>query len=373
MNNLRMSLACVAVAAVAISLSACKEGGTSVQASGGSGGATTATGGALMGSGGASDSGGVLGIGGASSKGGSGGAIQGTGGTGTGSTTRVGGGVGSGGILGGTGGRTSSRVTGTGGGAGNKGTGDASSPGGVAGGVTGKGGATSTGGGSSVAGLTIYYIRHAEVIANTVDPSEITMENADTLTDLGIRQVEALTTYLQGLGVTPDAILVSPHLRTQRTIGHYLAAKSLSGEIWMELAEASSAASTGATVPTTPKYIKYYKATIEVPSLVFRDPAKIEFWQNDNYESGLLMVMTSRDLLLERYSKSGKTILVVGHAIAGQMLIGLLRGDNLLNGPPTTGSSAVYIYNTGVMKVVQDASTGLFKLEGRNINNPVTK
>jgi broad specificity phosphatase PhoE len=130
---------------------------------------------------------------------------------------------------------------------------------------------------------------------------------------------------------------------------------------------------TGAAVPSEPKYIKYYKATIEIPGLFFRDPTHIEFRQNDNYESGLLMVMTSRDLLLERYSKSGKTIFVVGHAIAGKLLIGLLRGDNLQNGPPTTGSSAVYIYNTGFMKVVQDAWAGLFKLGGRNMNNPATK
>ena len=132
-------------------------------------------------------------------------------------------------------------------------------------------------------------------------------------------------------------------------------------------------ATTGAPVPTQPKYIKYYKATLDVPGLIFRDPAHIEFWQNDNYESGLLMVMTARDLLLERYGRSGKTIIVVGHAIAGQMLIGLLRGDDLLNGPTTTGSSAVYLLNTGIMKLAQDAATGLFKLEGRNINKPLTK
>jgi broad specificity phosphatase PhoE len=338
MNNPRLKPVCLVIAAV-VSLLACKDGGTSEPSVASGGAGTTNSGptgtGGITSSGGAASSGGATGSGGVTSSGGA----------------------------------TSSIVTGTGG----KASGGISLVGGSTGGATGEGGATSTGGGGSVAGLTIYYIRHAEVIANTVEPSEITLENADALTDLGIRQVEALTTYLQGLGVTPDAILVSPHLRTQRTIGPYLVAKNLPGEIWMELAEASSATSTGAAVPTAPKYIKYYKATIEVPSLVFRDPAHIEFWQNDNYESGLLMVMTSRDLLLERYSKSGKTIFVVGHAIAGQMLIGLLRGDNLLGGPPTTGSSAVYIYNTGVMKVVQDATTGLFKLDGRNINNPATK
>ncbi len=246
------------------------------------------------------------------------------------------------------------------------------------GGVQAIGGRSLTGGstpddtGDAGAGLTLYYVRHAEVVANTLDVSQVTLENADTLTDLGLRQAEALGTYLQEMGVTPDAILVSPHLRAQRTIEPYLSATNLPGEVWMELAEASDKPATGAPIPSQPKYIKYYKATLEIPNLTFRDPAAIEFWQNDNYESGLLMVMTARDLLLERYGGSGKTIFVVGHAIAGQMLIGLLRGDPLLNGPPT-GTGAVYLLNTGVMKLTQDASTGLFKLDGRNINKPSTK
>lgn len=141
----------------------------------------------------------------------------------------------------------------------------------------------------------------------------------------------------------------------------------------MELAEASDKKATGAPLPAEPKYIRFYKATLEIPSLTFRDPAKVEFWQNDTYEAGLLMVTTARDLLLDRYSQSGKTLIVVGHAIAGQLLIGLLRGEDLLNGPVASGPSAVYILNTGVMKLTQDPSTGLFKLDGRNMNNPPTK
>lgn len=228
------------------------------------------------------------------------------------------------------------------------------------------------GGGDVELGLTLYYVRHAEVVANTLDAGQVTLENADTLTELGLRQAEALATYLRGMGVTPDAVLVSPHLRAQRTIQPYLSATNVPGEVWMELAEASDKPATGAAVPSQPKYIKYYKATLETPNLTFRDPGAIEFWQNDNYESGLLMVMTARDLLLERYGRSGKTILVVGHAIAGQLLIGLLRGDPLLDGPPT-GTGAVYLLNTGVMKLTQDVATGLFKLDGRNINKPATK
>jgi broad specificity phosphatase PhoE len=343
MKHPTLMSACLVSLVTVLGLPACKDGAGGASTSGGdSGGATAVSGGAAGG--------------GVSGRDAGGGALSsaGAGGPGQGGSASTGG---NGASTGGSSARTS-----------NSGLGGGTSLGGSKAGDT-----VGTGGLAAGAGLTLYYIRHAEVVANTVDAGQVTIENADTLTELGLRQVEALTTYLGGLGITPDAIVVSPHLRAQRTIGPYLLATKLQGEVWMELAEASDKTATGAPVPTQPKYIKYYKATLDVPGLAFRDPARIEFWQNDNYESGLLMVMTARDLLLERYGRSGKTIIVVGHAIAGQMLIGLLRGDDLLNGPTTSGSSAVYLLNTGIMKLSQDAATGLFKLEGRNINKPLTK
>ncbi|HET9956622.1 MAG TPA: hypothetical protein VFQ61_19125 [Polyangiaceae bacterium] len=50
------------------------------------------------------------------------------------------------------------------------------------------------------------------------------------------------------------------------------------------------------------------------------------YWKLDTYEAGLSMVMTARDEILGRYGQSGKTIFVVGHASAGQVMIGLLQG-----------------------------------------------
>jgi broad specificity phosphatase PhoE len=265
---------------------------------------------------------------------------------------------------GGSGGRSSTAGIGSGG----KTTGGTTADAGSA-----AGGTAGTDGGAVGKGLTVYYIRHAEVVANTVDAAQMSADNADTFTALGERQVAALTTYLQGLGVTPDAVLVSPAPRSQKTIEPYLVAAGITGEIWIELNEIAGLPSTGAPLPSTPKYYTFYKATLAVQNLVFRDPSTTAFWQNDTYEAELLMVTTAKNELLKRYGGSGKTIIVVGHAVAGSALIGLLRGNDLMGGLPTTGSSAVYILNTGVMRLTQDVQTGTFKLDGKNINNPTTK
>lgn len=320
------------------------------------GGSATNTGGAWVAESGGASAGGA-GLGGSHTGGslGSSGGVAGGNSGGQNTTAR-----------GGSGGRSSTTGVGSGGKAmgGNTATSDAGS---VAGGAPG------TDAGATGKGLTVYYVRHAEVVANTVDAAQISAENADTLTALGERQVAALTTYLQGLGVTPDAVLVSPAPRAQKTIEPYLVAAGITGEIWIELNEIAGLPSTGAPLPSTPKYYTFYKATLAAQNLVFRDPSTTAFWQNDTYEAELLMVTTARNELLKRYGGSGKTIIVVGHAVAGAALIGLLRGNDLMNGVPTTGSSAVYILNTGVMRLTQDAQTSTFKLDGKNINNPATK
>lgn len=262
------------------------------------------------------------------------------------------------------------------GGAGSVSASNTKSPGPAAtGGKSGQAG-TEIGGSAADAnakGLTLYYIRHGEVVANTVDQSEITFENSDQLTELGLRQIDALTTYLQDSAIQPDAVLVSPFKRTQNTIAPFLEAEDLKGEIWMELAECCNRTPTGAALPTVPTYNKYLKATIESDNLTFKDSSVNTFWQTDTYEQGLFMVVMAKTEFLARYGQSGKTVIMVGHASAGQVMIGLLRGDDLTNGPTTSGKNAVFLYNTGVTKLTQDPSTGLFKLDGQNINKPQTK
>jgi putative intracellular protease/amidase len=85
------------------------------------------------------------------------------------------------------------------------------------------------------------------------------------------------------------------------------------------------------------------------------------------------MVMTAKQMLIDHFGQSGKTVFAVGHASAGIVLIGLLRGEDLTKGPTTSGSNAVYLLNTGITRLIQDPATGLFRVDGMNINNPLTK
>lgn len=267
--------------------------------------------------------------------------------------------------------RTSANSSGTSGSKSSSATGTGGKSGATSSGATG--GTSPAAGDSNAQGLTLYYIRHGEVVANTLEQSEITYENSDQLTELGLRQIDALTTYLQDLGDVPDAVLVSPFKRTQNTIAPFLQAENISGEIWMELAECCTQAPSGAALPTEPTYAKYLKPTIESENLEFRSPEANAFWQNDSYEQGLFMVMTAKAEILSRYGQSGKTIFVIGHASAGQLMIGLLRGEDMTNGPKTTGRDVVYLLNTGVTKLSQDPATGAFKLDGMNMNKPQTE
>ena len=341
-------------------LASCKSDGSTATLTNGGGGSEGVTAGS-----GGNRSGGIAPTGGSP---GSGGTMPTRGGSGSGGAVPTGGSPGSDGP---------SSPKATGGNAGSNGGAGATktssnATGGAAGSDGGTAGITGTGG-TSAMGLTLYYIRHAEVVANTADAGSVSTDTADTLTELGQRQIAALSTYLQGLSITPDAVLVSPAPRAQKTIEPYLVVNDLTGEIWIDLNEASNASSTAAPLPAAPVYYTYYKASIVAQNLVFRDPAATNYWQNDTYEAGVLMVTTAKSEILARYGQSGKTIVVVGHAIAGQIMIGLLLGQDMLSGPTSTGPTAVYLLNTGIMKLVQDPTSGAFKLEGRNINNPPTK
>ncbi|MFP4416429.1 MAG: hypothetical protein ACOC41_07045 [Chitinivibrionales bacterium] len=89
------------------------------------------------------------------------------------------------------------------------------------------------------------------------------------------------------------------------------------------------------------------------------------YWWPETYEEGLFMVMGARDRILE-YSQSGKTLMIIGHAVNGNMLPGLLRGYDMLQNEPERG---VYLMNAAVNLLTQDTETGEFSLE-QNIYLP---
>lgn len=242
------------------------------------------------------------------------------------------------------------------------------------GGVAAATGGSATGGQTAGRGLSLYYVRHAETLANVAeDPSSLSLEEMDEFTALGARQVEALTTYLLASGIAPDAVLVSPTRRAQRTISPFLVASGRSGEIWGELAEASSEAPSFGPLPTAPTYYEYYQASLEAENLRFRDEAARSMWRNDTYEAGLFMVMTARDGILSAFGQTGQTLLVTGHAVAGTLLIGLLLGEDMTGGPTDLQTrERLYLLNTGIQRLAQDPTTGRFSIVDRNINAPET-
>ncbi len=343
-------------------------GGSTADGSGSSNGTSPGIGGAgpggRSGSTGGSGTGGISGWTGGTSTGGFPGSTGLASGGGPLNTT---GGANSGGMSGSAGGLGSGDVPDATGGVGTGGTSGAVDE--DTGGVSG-----SAGGAASVTdpkGMTLYYVRHGETLANVESGTTPTdLETADTLTDLGLQQIEALKTYLLESGITPDAVLVSPAPRTQKTIEPYLVASNLTGVIWPELMECCGEDPTGEPLPTEPTRYEFWSISIEAENLVLRDGDPGLFWEMGTYEQGLYMVMQARDALLSQYGQTGKTVLITGHAIAGSMLVGLLRGDDMTDGIEQTGPNAIYMLNTGVLKAVQDPATGLFEVEGTNINNP---
>lgn len=347
-------------------------GGSTGAAPGSSGGTSTggsaASGGAIFDPGGAgSSTGGVLEPSGGEN---TGGAVTPTGGLNTGGTVSPSGGVASGGLA--TGGASTGGVATGGLATAGAGTGGVATGGVTTGGV-GTGGVATGGTVADPRGMTLYYVRHAETVANALDDHNPSAEDADTLTELGQRQVSELTAYLLDNGVMPDAVLVSPALRSQRTIEPFLVSTGLVGIVWPELWECCGTEPTGAPLPTEPARYDFFTVSVEAQNLGLREGDPGTFWRIDTYEQGLYMVMQARDLLLAEYGQSGKTVLISGHAVSGSVLIGLLRGLDLTAGVEQTGPNAIYMMNTGVQLLFQDPASGLFELAGTNINHPATE
>jgi broad specificity phosphatase PhoE len=219
-------------------------------------------------------------------------------------------------------------------------------------------------------GLTVYYIRHAETVANILPVEEITLEASNEFSDLGATQVAELTDWLINSGEVPapDEVLMSPTWRGQNTISPYLVEMDITGEIWPELTEVDDEPITGDPVPVEVEPEEFFTYPVEADNVAYREGASENAFFPESFEEGLSVVMMARDLLLERYSQSGKTLFVVGHAHAGRLLMGLLEGHDMVEDNPEDYAYA--LYNTGVTHLEQDPETGIFELIDSNINDP---
>lgn len=221
-------------------------------------------------------------------------------------------------------------------------------------------------------GLTVYFIRHAETVANASGQQGGggPLEDHDTLTQLGEKQVEELKNFLVEENIKPDLVVVSPSLRTQKTIEPFLKALNIKAEIWVELNECCGDEPSGEPLPTE-RPAPRWKVKVEPKSENFTLPSEEDkyYWWPQSFEEGLFMVMTAQKRLLQRFNQSGKSVIVVGHAVNGGLFLGLLRGYDMINTKP---ERPVYLINTAVHKLTQDTVSGIFTLK-QNLNKPPTK
>lgn len=176
---------------------------------------------------------------------------------------------------------------------------------------------------TDVAALDIYFVRHAETLANV--SGVYNTKNNTTFSQRGEEQIKALTSQLKGYQF--DAILVSSVPRALNTVLPYLQASSQTGEVWPELAECcwqspQSSPATGELIAADPitlsqEQLRYF---------TFRDSASQFDYRNGSYSDGVAQVSHAVQLLKQRYFGTNKTILIVAHYHSGQVLMSELLG-----------------------------------------------
>ncbi len=216
-------------------------------------------------------------------------------------------------------------------------------------------------------GLTVYFIRHAETVANASGQhgGSGPIEDHDTLTELGDKQVEDLKNYLIKEKISPDLVAVSPSLRTQKTIEPFLKALNINAEIWVELNECCGDEPSGEPLPTERPDPRWkIKVLPMAESFIITSESDKYYWWPQSFEEGVFMVMTARDRLLDIFNQSGKTVIIIGHAVNGGIFLGLMRGYNMIDTKP---QRPVYLMNAMVNKLSQDSLSGDFTLQ-QNLN-----
>ena len=169
------------------------------------------------------------------------------------------------------------------------------------------------------AGLTIYFVRHAETAANAT--GEKTPENMNTFSEKGLAEIAQLTQALQPLPI--DAVLVSPTYRTEHTVLPYLREKGIQAEIWPELEEWHMEAD-----PMSMRVIGEAQVIRidpeDAPYFRLREAQANKRIVARNYEGGMEQIQKAARLINERFGRSGKTILIVGHVNSGSRLLEVL-------------------------------------------------
>ncbi len=192
--------------------------------------------------------------------------------------------------------------------------------------------------------LRVFFLRHAEGGHNVTSewkdrpksewPTYV--GNPDAFTPKGEVQIAEATQKLEGMKF--DFIAVSPLWRARNTILPYLKSKNVRAEIWPELTETRTTGTAAAKDLPPPSATLFDGAeSLKIPDgeagfFTFRDGGKraLKGGGNDAAQAtsdAIALSEKAASLLRERFGKSGKTILLVGHGNAGVTLIRLLTGS----------------------------------------------
>ncbi|MBN1871974.1 MAG: histidine phosphatase family protein, partial [Candidatus Omnitrophica bacterium] len=173
-------------------------------------------------------------------------------------------------------------------------------------------------------GLDLYFVRHAETLANAT--GVYTEGNERTITEKGMRQIERLTEALQGYEF--DAVIVSPKIRAMKTIEPYLQKSNMTAVIWPEMAESEHFFTKKKDV-SDERFVRGKEIVLDAKSaryFKFRSEKDRFEYKDGGFDSAVARLRKGCDLIDECFGQSGKTILVVGHSGSGAVMIDILLG-----------------------------------------------
>lgn len=229
---------------------------------------------------------------------------------------------------------------------------------------------------SVMAGLKIFYIRHAEGGHNVkadwekkgIPKSEWPeyVGNPDMFTPKGEKQLKEATEKLKKYEF--DFIATSPIWRARNTILPYLKEKDKKAEVWPELKEGKGMTLIlSKDLPKVKEPILNEGDPIHIPkkereNLYRRERGKRDYKRypsgsSDELKTAYMKHVTKHaiSLIKEKFGKTDKSILFVGHNSAGVSLLKLLLGK------APGGSARVGIKNVGIW-MVEEQKDGSFKL-----------
>lgn len=202
--------------------------------------------------------------------------------------------------------------------------------------------------------LDIYYVRHAETVANAT--GSYTKENERKFSQKGKDQLPVLTEELKEYDF--DVIISSPLLRARHTVLPYLKETDQQAVIWPEVAEccwqsdrqAPPSGKKGAKIEIEEENKKYF---------IFRDKKATYLEPTVTYQDGIEAIKKAVKLIKEKYAGEDMDILIVSHSLAGSRLIELLQGKPPLGTYSPDNAAIVHLKEQpeGTFNVLEGAET----------------